>query len=173
MRFVLLACLALSPALASAQTCRAQFSIEVTQGVGPITPGAVLSGVAEYTTQGRSFRQEGGATAHLATGEMLLGEDIRGPIWTLISSASITGGGAADTVGIYARHVEGLTYAGVEFTGPMALTLFGRPGTRTTPAPPATQAEWDALSLRRVFFLSAGGADMLAGDVRTLTVDCD
>jgi len=172
MRLFLTACLALLPAFASAQTCHAVFSIEITQGVGQIRPGTVMQGAAEFTTQGRSFRQEGGAMAHLATGEMVLDEHIRGPIWTLISSASITAGGAADTVGIYAHHVEGLSYAGVEFSGPMAVTLFGLPGTRTSASPPATQAEWDALSLRRVFFLSAGGADMLAGDVIDMRVTC-
>lgn len=173
MRVVLALALLCFPSLATAQSCHATFSVEITQGVGQIRPGDIIAGEAEFTMDGQSFRQEGGSTAHLASGMMRLADEIRGPIWTLISSASITGGGAADTVGIYAHHVEGLSYAGVEFSGPMAVTLFGMPGTRTTPVPPATQAEWDALSLRRVFFLSAGGADMLAGDVVDLIVDCN
>jgi len=163
----------LVPSLASAQSCAASFDVEITQGVGMIRPGEVISGTAEFTMDGRSFRQEGGASAHLASGMMSFGEEIRGPIWTLISSASITAGGAADTVAIYARDVEGLSFAGIEFRGPMALTVFGLPGTRLTDAPPATQAEWDALTLRRAFFVQAGGGDMLAGDVTALTVTCD
>jgi len=173
MRLVLAACLALLPGWATAQDCEVAFSVEITQGVGTIRPGTVMDGTARFRFDGRSFRQEGGATAHLASGELALGPDIRGQIWTLIASASIRAGGAADTVGIYAQDVEGLSFAGVSFGGPMALTLFGMPGTRLTDTPPATQAEWDALTLRRVFFLQAGGGDMLAGNVTALTATCD
>jgi hypothetical protein len=54
----------------------------------------------------------------------------------------------------------------------MALTLFGRPGTRDDPTPPTRQEDWDALDLRRAFSLQADGHDMLAGEVTALTVTC-
>ncbi|MBF9028921.1 hypothetical protein HKCCE3408_00815 [Rhodobacterales bacterium HKCCE3408] len=164
---VFLAVLALTGP-AAAETCRLDFTIEITQGVGDIRPGDMLPGWAEFTTQG-SFRQEGGSTAHLATGQMALGEDISGPVWTLIATARNF---SADLVGIYAHDVTGFSFAGVDFEGPMALTLFGPPGTRPDAVPPVTQEEWDALDLRRVFVLHAHGLDMLAGDVRELTADC-
>ncbi len=152
-----------------AQTCTLTFTIEVTQGVGTIRPGTELTGMASYTTQGQSFRQEGGSTAHLASGEMQLGDSIRGPIWTLITTSR---GNAADLVGVYAHHVQGLSFAGVDFVGPMALTLFGEAGSRPNNDPPTTQDEWDSMDLRRAFSLHAQGADMLAGDVTALTVEC-
>lgn len=167
---VLGALLGVLPGAAPAQTCTLDFTVRVTQGVGPIRPGARLAGHAAYTALGRSFRQEGGSTAHLARGEMTLGEGIRGPIWTLIITSR---GPAADLVGIYARHVQGLDVAGVAFEGPMALTLFGPPGSRPDPAPPTAQEDWDRLDLRRAFSLHAHGVDMLAGDVTDLTVSCD
>lgn len=164
-----LACLALTTAAAAAQTCILDFTIVVTQGVGTIRPGTELAGHAEYTRLGQSFRQEGGSTAHLASGEMALGDSISGPIWTLITTSRSH---AADLVGVYAHHVSGLTVAGVAFEGPMALTLFGEPGTRASTEPPTEQAEWDQLTLRRAFSLHAHGSDMLAGDVLTLIADC-
>jgi hypothetical protein len=160
---------ALGPAQVAAQTCTLDFTIRVTQGVGDIHPGDEIEGHAEYTALGQSFRQEGGTTAWLASGEMSLGAGISGPIWTLITTS---GGPTADLMGVYARHVEGLTVAGIPFEGPMALTLFGRAGTRDDPAPPTEQAEWDALDLRRAFSLQAHGYDMLSGDVAALTVSC-
>lgn len=167
------AALAASPLTAETMpvggTCTLAFRIEVTQGVGPYRPGDILDGAAEYRASGRSFRQEGGSTAHLAQGEMRLGDTIRGPIWTLITTSR---GSSADLVGVYAHHVEGLDFAGVAFEGPMALTLFGAPGTRPTTAPPVTQAEWDRMDLRRAFSLHAQGRDMLAGRVTALTVTC-
>ena len=158
------------PLPVAAQTCTLAFTIEVTQGVGTIRPGAELTGMASYTTQGQSFRQEGGSTAHLASGEMQLGDSIRGPIWTLIVTSQ---GPAADLVGVYAHNVEGFTFAGVEFEGPMAITLFGPSGSRPDSAPPTLQEDWDRMDLRRAFTLQAPrGRDMLAGDVTTLDVDC-
>jgi len=154
---------------AAAQTCTLAFSIRVTQGVGPFEPGDSLSGTASFTALGQSFRQEGGSTAHLASGEMTLGDSISGPIWTLITTSH---GPAADLIGVYAHHVEGLSVAGVSFGGPMALTLFGPSGSRPDAMPPTTQDEWDRMDLRRAFSLHAHGADMLAGDVTDLVVHC-
>lgn len=158
---------------AAAQSCTLNFTIEVTQGVGTIRPGTHLPGFAEFTTDGRSFRQEGGSTSHLATGTMTIGDgtggEIGGEIWTLITTSRSN---AADLVGVYAHRIEGLSYGGLEYEGPMALTLYGSPGSRPEAVPPTTQAEWDGLDLRRAFMLHAHGADMLAGDVLGLTVEC-
>ncbi|MEJ6393670.1 hypothetical protein V8J82_10410 [Gymnodinialimonas sp. 2305UL16-5] len=167
-RTALLLCLAAVPADA-AQTCRLDFTIEITQGVGTIRPGTHLPGHAEFTTHGPSIRQEGGSTGHLAMGHMTLGESIAGSIWTLVTTSR---GHAADLVGVYAQDVQGLSFAGLDYTGPMALTLFGAPGTRPEDTPPLTQAEWDDLDMRRSFSLHAQGVDMLAGDVVQLAVDC-
>lgn len=154
---------------AAAQTCTLDFTVEVTQGVGFIAPGTQLPGQATFTTDGRSFRQEGGSTGHMAQGDMRLGDDIEGHVWTLITTSR---GHAADLIGLYARDVEGLSFAGVHFEGPMALTLFGAPGSRLSNLPPVTQAEWDDMALRRSFSLQAHGVDMLAGDVLDLTASC-
>lgn len=156
------------PIQAQAQTCRLDFIISITQGVGDIRPGSELSGRAEFTTEG-SFRQEGGATAHFATGTMVLEGDITGPVWTLITTSRDF---MFDLVGVYAHHVTGFSFAGATFEGPMALTLYGAPGTRPEPIPPVTQAEWDSLTLRRSFQLHSDSGDMLAGDVTTLTATC-
>lgn len=173
MRWILPLLLLCCTAPAHAQTCTLDFTIEVTQGVGLIRTGAHLPGTAQFTTDGRSFRQEGGSTSHLAIGNMTIGDgtggSIGGPIWTLITTSR---GFAADLVGVYAHHIEGLSYGGLDYTGPMALTLFGAPGSRPAPIPPTTQAEWDDMDLRRAFSLHAHGADMLAGDVLNLTVVC-
>lgn len=149
-----------TPAMA-AQTCTLDFTIEVTQGVGLIRPGTQLPGHAEFTTHGQSIRQEGGSTGHLAMGNMRIGDDIAGNVWTLITTSR---GNAADLVGLYARDVQGLSYGGLDYEGPMALTLFGAPGSRLSSSPPVTQAEWDDMDVRRAFSLHAHGADMLAGD---------
>lgn len=155
---------------APAQTCTLDFTVEVTQGVGTIRPGTRLDGHAVYTRLDRSFRQEGGSTAHLVSGEMTLGDRISGQIWTLVTTSR---GNAADLIGVYAHHVSGLNVAGIAFEGPMALTLFGAPGTRTDTEPPTAQADWDAMALRRAFTLHARGSDMLAGDVLDLLVACE
>lgn len=168
MRFILFPIALCLAAPAAATTCTLDFTIEVTQGVGFIAPGTQLPGTAEFTTSGRSFRQEGGTTSHLAFGTMTLNETIEGEIWTLITTAR---GHAADLVGVYANDVEGLSFAGDDYTGPMTLTLFGAPGSRATPTPPTTQAEWDAMDVRRAFTLHAA-RDMLSGDVLDLTVAC-
>lgn len=169
MRWILISTALLLAAPATAQTCTLDFTIEVTQGVGTIRPGTHLPGTASFTTNGRSFRQEAGATGHLAVGSMTIGDGISGPIWTLITTSR---GHAADLVGVYARDIEGLSFAGLDYDGPMALTLYGAPGSRTGTAPPTSQAEWDDMDLRRAFTLHAHGADMLAGDVLDLAVDC-
>lgn len=161
-----LAILAAVPA--QAVTCEVTFTIEVTQGVGFIPPGTQLPGTARYVTSGQTFRQEGGTMAHYAEGQMTIGDGITGEIWTLITTSRSN---AADLVGVYANDVEGLSFAGQDYEGPMALTLFGAPGTRPTNAAPTTQAEWDAMDVRRAFSLHADG-DMLAGDVLDLTVLC-
>ncbi|MBL4626499.1 MAG: hypothetical protein JKY00_00390 [Roseicyclus sp.] len=180
MHWIVIAPAILFAAPATALTCTLNFTIEITQGVGTIRPGTHLPGFAEFTTDGRSFRQEGGSTSHLATGTMTIGDgtgggigtgggEIGGPIWTLITTSRSN---AADLVGVYAHHIEGLSYGGLDYEGPMALTLYGAPGSRPEAVPPTTQAEWDGLDLRRAFMLHAPGADMLAGDVLGLTVEC-
>lgn len=160
----------LVPGTAPAQTCEIDFTILVTQGVGFIRPDDVLRGEGHYTITGRSIRQEGGSTAWLADGEMRLGEDISGRIWTLMTTV---GSPTADMMGVYAIDVTGLSFAGTDFEGPMAITLFGRRGTLDDPAPPLRQEAWDSLDLRRAFSLQADGHDMLAGDITALTVACD
>ncbi|MEM9320301.1 MAG: hypothetical protein AAGA70_15060 [Pseudomonadota bacterium] len=157
-----------APSAGIAATCELTFSFEVTQGVGMIEPGTELLGRAEFTT-GESIRQEGGVMAHLATGEMTIADNITGPVWTLITTSRDF---TADLVGIYAREVTGFSFAGVEFGGPMVITLYGRPGTMAEAVPPQSQAEWDALTLRRVVTLHAHGRDMLAGDITELLADC-
>ncbi len=154
---------------AGAQTCTLDFTVEVTQGVGAIQPGTLLPGHAQFATDGRTFPADDGATSHLATGEMSVGDGITGQIWTLVTTARDY---ATELVGVYAHEVRGLSVAGVEFEGPMALTLYGRPGTRPSEAAPVTQAEWDSMDLRRAFTLHANGADMLAGNVLDLVVSC-
>ncbi len=169
MRWILTTTALLLAAPATAQSCLLNFTVEVTQGVGTIRPGTQLPGTAQFTTSGQSFRQEGGAMGHLATGQMTIGDGITGPIWTLITTSR---GHAAELVGIYAREIEGLSFAGLDYDGPMALTLYGLPGSRTEAVPPTTQDEWDIMDLRRAFTLHASGGDMLAGDVLDLAVEC-
>lgn len=168
MAWLILAALTL-PRMAGAQTCTLDFTVEVTQGVGTILPGTRLPGHAQFTPSGRTIHQEGGSTGHLAVGRMSIGDGISGPIWTLITTSR---GAVADLIGVYARDVQGLSYGGLDYEGPMALTLFGPPGAREVTAPPTTQADWDEMNLRRAFTLHAHGADMLAGNVLDLTATC-
>lgn len=155
------------PALAL--TCTISFSVHITHGIGPYPPGTDLQGRAEFQTL-RSFRQEGGATAHLATGTMSLEGNITGRLWTLITTSRTV---AADLVGLYAVDVEGLSFIGQEFQGPMAIVLYGRPGSWPYQRPPITQEEWDSLTLRRTFQLHApNSSDMLGGDITSLLATC-
>ena len=158
------------PGAVAAQSCTLEFTIAVTQGVGTIRPGDELNGRANFAIEGRSFRQEGGSTAHLASGEMSLGDGISGPIWTLIITSQ---GPSSDLIGVYAHNVQGLSVAGIAFEGPMALTLFGPSGSRPDPAPPTRQEDWDRMDLRRAFSLQAPtGRDILTGDVTDVLVNC-
>ena len=154
---------------ATAMVCDIAFEVRVTHGIGPYPPGVDLHGTAQFETL-RSFRQEGGATAHLATGTMGLEGNSSGRLWTLLTTSRTV---AADLVGLYALDVEGLTFIGQEFRGPMALTIYGPPGSWPHERPPITQAEWDSLTLRRTFQLHApNSSDMLGGDVTALTATC-
>jgi hypothetical protein len=174
MRFVtgvFAASLGLGPALAPAQTCDLAFTVILTQGAGPLHPGDALEGEATFTAIGESFRQEGGSTAHLASGEMRIGDTISGQVWTLIITSE---GPSSDLIGVYAHHVEGFSVAGIDFSGPMALTLFGPSGSRPDPNPPTAQEDWDRMDLRRAFTLSAPeGRDLLTGDVTEVLVNCE
>lgn len=164
-----LALLLTVPTQALALSCTLSFGVTVTHGIGRYPPGTALQGSARFETRG-SFRQEGGATAHLATGTMTLDGQITGRLWTVITTSRTE---AADLVGLYALDVEGLTFVGQDFTGPMAITLYGDPGSWPHDRPPIGQAEWDSLDLRRVFQLHApASSDMLGGDIVALTADC-
>ncbi len=157
------------PTQALALSCTISFGVTVTHGIGRYPPGTALHGTAEFATRG-SFRQEGGATAHLATGTMTLDGQITGRLWTVITTSRTQ---AADLIGLYAQDVEGLSFVGQDFTGPMAITLFGRRGSWPHDRPPVTQAEWDSLDLRRVFQLHAPTSpDMLGGDITGLDAAC-
>lgn len=161
--------LALIPNLASALSCEIVYEVTVTRGIGPYPPGTVLQGEAQFETHS-SIRQEGGATAHLASGRMALEGNISGRLWTLITTSRDH---SADLVGIYAVEVEGLNFVGQEFRGPMAITLYGEPGSWPHDRPPLEQAEWDSLQLRRSFQLHAPDSrDMLGGDITALEATC-
>lgn len=153
-----------------AQGCGLSFGLTVTQGVGTLRPGDRLTGTADFTPTGRSFRGEGGARVHLARGEMRLGDGITGEIWALVTTA---GNPVADLLAVHARNVTGMDFAGIAYRGPMTISLYGRPGSLAGPAVPTDQAAWDAMDLRRSFALHAQGYDRLAGDMDTVTVDCD
>ncbi|MEM6390169.1 MAG: hypothetical protein AAF825_10060 [Pseudomonadota bacterium] len=162
--------LILSAGAAYAQSCELAFTIEVTQGVGMIRPGTELDGSVSFVTSGDRFRQEDGVVAHLLEGEMRLEPDIRGGVWTMITTMRDFG---TDLVSVYAKDVTGFSFAGVRFDGPMVLTLYGAPGTRADQNPPQSQADWDELDLRRSFQLHAfGGNDMLGGDITALEAEC-
>jgi hypothetical protein len=158
------------PQPTAAQTCDLTFTVILTQGAGTMRPGTELAGAANFTTDGQSFPSGGGSIAHLASGEMLIGDAISGAIWTLVINSD---GAVVDLVGLYANDVEGLSVAGIAFSGPMVLTLFGRSGARADPDPPILQEDWDRLDLRRAFTLEAPeGRDSIQGDVTDLLVEC-
>lgn len=161
--------LTLAPALAAAQTCHLDFAVTVTQGVGEIRPGARLEGAARFSVTGRRIPGENGATVHLATGEMTLGDGIRGEVWALVTTA---GNPVADLIAVHARDSEGMSFAGVAYRGPMVISLYGRPGSLSSPTLPTAQADWDAMALRRTFALHAQGHDRLGGDIAALSVSC-
>lgn len=159
----------LCPAIAAAQECRVAFSLTVTQGVGFTRPGDPLTGHATFRATGESYRGEGGATVHLATGEMRLGQEVRGEVWALVTTS---GNPVADLVAVHARDVTGMDFAGIAYRGPMTISLYGRPGSLPAPAVPTDQAAWDAMDLRRSFALHAQGYDRLGGDITALALDC-
>jgi hypothetical protein len=168
MSLCLIACLLMaSPGLA--QRCELTFTITVTQGVGTLRPGDSLTGTADLTATGESFRGENGTQVHVATGEMRLGEDIRGEIWALVTTA---GNPVADLLAVHARDVTGMDFAGIAYRGPMTINLYGRPGSLPAAIVPIDQPAWDAMDLRRSFALHAQGYDRLAGDIAALTVAC-
>jgi hypothetical protein len=159
----------LTPTLAAAQICHLDFAVTVTQGVGEIRPDARLEGAAEFAATGRSIPGENGTTVHLVTGEMTLGDGIRGEVWALVTTA---GNPVADLIAVHARDVEGMSFAGLAYRGPMTISLYGRPGSLSSPALPTAQADWDAMDLRRSFALHAQGYDRLGGDIAALSVSC-
>ncbi len=165
-----LATLSALPDGVRAQSCAIGFDITVTQGVGAIRPGARMTGMADFTLHERALPAEAGNTVYLATGAMRLGAEITGQVWALVTTSN---GAVADLIGLYARDVQGLTFAGLAYAGPMMITLYGPPGSRPDSAPPITQPDWDAMATSRRFALHAQGYDRLAGDVTALTVSCD
>ncbi|WP_439137627.1 hypothetical protein [Roseicyclus sp.] len=167
---IMLACLLCAAPPAKAMICTVDFAFSVTQGAGTIRPAERLSGTARFTTTGRSFAAEGGARVHMARGEMRIGHDIRGEIWAVITTA---GNPVADLLGIHARNVTGMNFAGLAYRGPMTLNLYGRPGTLPAPEIPTDPAIWSAMDLRRSFALHAYGYDRLAGEIAALDVACD
>ena len=166
---IFLPLIALIPAQALAVTCTMEFDLIVTQGIGPYPPDTPLTVTAQFETL-RSIRQEGGATGYLANGTMVLDGDIAGRIWSIITTSRDQ---AANLIGLYAVDVEGLTFAGQEYRGPMTLTLYGEPGIWPHERPPITQEEWGLFDLRRSFLLhSIISRDWLSGDITSLTADC-
>ncbi len=161
--------LIIAAAPAHAVTCDLDFSVEITHGVGPYRPGTILEGTASFTTE-RMFRQEGGAMAHLSTGMMTVDDDITGRLWAVITTMRTH---ANDMIALHAIDVEGLTYVGQEFRGPMTLTLFGDPGSWGHERPPLTQAEWDSLNVRRSFqLLASPWNEALSGEIIRLVPQC-
>jgi hypothetical protein len=172
MRFaiIMLACLLCAAPQAKAMICALDFTISVTQGAGTIRPGAQMAGSAHFTTTGQSYPAGGGARVHIVQGEMRIGPDITGEIWAVITTA---GNPVADLLAVHARHVTGMTVAGLAYRGPMTLHLYGRPGRLPAPAIPTDPAQWAAMNLRRSFALHAYGYDRLAGAISALAVACD
>ena len=107
---------------------------------------------------------------HLAAGEMRFGPDIMGQIWALGITAKSP---VADLIAVFARDVRGLTFGGLDYGGPMMITLYGPPGSRPDTAPPTEQADWDAMTLQRRFAIHAPGYDRVAGDITSLLISCD
>lgn len=163
--------LALIPAALplSAQECRVEFTVEVTQGAGGLRPGQTLTGDAAFRTTGETRPGEAGITVHLASGEMTLAPGIRGDLWAVVTTS---GNPVADLISLQAREVEGFSVAGLAYAGPMTITLYGQPGTLPGPAIPTAQSAWDAMTLARRFALHAQGYDRIAGDVTALTLAC-
>jgi hypothetical protein len=165
----MLACLIVFAPPAMAMGCALDFTLAVTQGAGTIRPGAQLAGHARFATTGQSFGGEGGARVHIVQGEMRIADTIRGEIWAVITTA---GNPVADLLGVQARNVTGMDFAGLAYRGPMTLNLYGRPGSLPAPTIPTDPAIWAAMDLRRSFALHAYGFDRIAGDVTALTVTC-
>ena len=134
-----------------------------------IRPGARLAGQARFATTDQSFRGEGGARVHIVDGQMRIGDTIRGEIWAVITTA---GNPVADLLGVQARNVTGMNFAGLGYRGPMTLNLYGRPGSLPAPTIPTDPAVWAAMDLRRGFALHAYGFERIAGDVTALAVTC-
>ena len=82
------------------------------------------------------------------------------------------GNPVADLLGVQARNVTGMNFAGLGYRGPMTLNLYGRPGSLPAPTIPTDPAVWAAMDLRRGFALHAYGFDRIAGDVTALAVTC-
>lgn len=167
---VTLACLLGAAPQVRAMSCALDFAFTVTQGAGTIRPGTPMTGSARFTTTGQSLAAGGGSLAHIATGEMRVGPDIRGQVWAIITTS---GNPVADLLAVHARDVTGMTFAGLAYRGPMTLNLYGRPGTLPAPIIPTDPALWAAMDLRRSFALHAYGYDRLAGAITTLSVTCD
>lgn len=166
----ILSALSLAPSMGVAQNCALSFQVEVTQGIRPIPPGSMLAGRAQFRLTGASIRQEGGAITHLAEGEMHLGPGITGRIWALGITAQSP---VADLIAVFARDVSGLSFGGLDYGGPMMITLYGQPGSRPDTSLPTAQADWDAMTLQRRFALHAPGYDRIAGDITSLSITCD
>lgn len=166
----MLACLILLAPPTVAMSCALDFTINVTQGAGMSRPGTPLAGSAHFTTTGQSYPAGGGARVHIVQGEMRIGPDITGEVWAVITTA---GNPVADLLAVHARHVTGMTVAGLAYRGPMALNLYGRPGRLPAPTIPTDPAQWAAMDLRRSFALHAYGYDRLAGAITALAVACD
>lgn len=157
------------PLQAAGSTCALSFTVTVSQGVGLIRPDTTLRGSATFTADGRTVPSDAQTTGHLTEGEMMIEGGIRSRIW----SVSVTHrGDSTELVGIFGMDATGLSFAGIDFTGPMVLTFFGPPGSRDNDAIPLTQADWDRMDLRRNFALMSGTGDMLSGQVTDLVADC-
>jgi hypothetical protein len=167
--FVMLAVMWATTTPAAGLACRFEFTVTITQGAGPFRPGDRLAGHARFQTSGQSFPGEAGARVHMATGQMQLGDAITAPIWAVIATAQNP---VADQLSLQARDAHGLSVAGIDYRGPMTLSLYARPGTLGDATIPADPGLWAAMDLRRSFALHAYGYDRLAGDVTELTVAC-
>jgi hypothetical protein len=157
--------------LAPAQTCDLAFTVILTQGAGPLRPGDELEGEATFTAIGESFRQEGGSTAHLASGEMRIGDTDLG---AYLDAHHHVRGAVLRPHRRLCPPCRGLSVAGIDFSGPMALTLFGPSGSRPDPNPPTrrrTGTAWTCAAPSR--FQAPEGRDILTGDVTEVLVNCE